>query len=103
MRFLMQVTMPVEAGNASIKNGTLPEKIGKILGDIKPEAAYFTEIGGNRCGMIIVDMKETSQMPRLAEPWFLAFNASVEFHPVMTPEDLKKAGPDIGKAVKDYA
>lgn len=98
----MKITIPVEAGNASIKNGSLPEKIGMILASVKPEAAYFTEIDGRRCGFVVVDMKETSQMPGLAEPWFLAFNAAVEFHPAMTPEDLKKAGPAIAKAVKDY-
>jgi hypothetical protein len=26
------------------------------------------------------------------EPWYLAFNADVEFRIAMTPEDLKKAG-----------
>jgi hypothetical protein len=30
-------------------------------------------------------------------------NASVEFHPVMVPEDLMKAGPDIEQAVKKYS
>jgi hypothetical protein len=38
----------------------------------------------------------------VAEPWFLAFNAHVEFHPAMTLEDLKKATPGIEKAVKNY-
>jgi hypothetical protein len=36
--------------------------------------------------------------PTFAEPWFLTFNANVEFRVVMTPDDLKKAGLDeIGK------
>ena len=41
-------------------------------------------------------------MPAVAEPWFLGFNASVEFHPAMVPEDLEKAGPAIEQAVKNY-
>ena len=39
----------------------------------------------------------------MAEPWFLAFNAGVEFHPVMIPDDLAKASSAIDKAVKKYA
>lgn len=39
-------------------------------------------------------------MPAKAEPFFLWFNATVEFFPVMLPEDLEKAGPSIGAAVK---
>ena len=42
-------------------------------------------------------------MPAIAEPWFLAFNASIECHPVMLPDDLAKAGDAIKKAVKKYA
>jgi hypothetical protein len=49
-----------------------------------------------------VDLKDPSHIPALAEPWFLAFNASAEIHPVMTPEDLAKAGPAIERAAKKY-
>jgi hypothetical protein len=31
-------------------------------------------------------------MPRLGEPWFLNFDAAVEFMTAMVPEDLQKAG-----------
>ena len=70
----------------------------KILDAIKPEAAYFTELNGQRTGMLIVDLPNTSKIPALAEPWFLTFEASVELHPVMLPQDLKKGGLDaLGK------
>jgi hypothetical protein len=43
-------------------------------------------------------MNSTSEIPRFAEPWFLNFDASVEFLPTMTPEDLQKAAlDDLGK------
>jgi hypothetical protein len=100
---LLRVSIPVEAGNAAAKDGTLGSTIEKILADLKPEAAYFmADDNGNRSGSIVFDMKDTSQIPAIAEPWFLAFNAKVSLRPVMNPQDLTKAGPSIAKAAKQY-
>jgi len=103
MRFLIKVSIPVEAGNKLVREGTLGETIGRVLNHLKPEAAYFTADGGKRTGFIVADIKDPHQIPSIAEPWFLAFNASVEFHPAMTPEDLQKAGPDLASAAKTYS
>ena len=102
MRFLVKVSMPVEACNAAMKEGTFKSTMESILGELRPEAAYFTAEFGVRTGFLIVDMAETSQMPAIAEPFFHAFDAEVDFYPVMLPEDLMKAGPAIEKAVKRY-
>jgi hypothetical protein len=48
-------------------------------------------------------MQDASQIPSVAEPRLLAFNASVEIKPVMTPDDLAKAGSVIESAAKKYA
>jgi hypothetical protein len=101
MRFLVKVSFPVEAGNAAIKKDGL-KVIQKILEQQKPEAAYFIAEGGRRTGILIIDIKDASEIPGIAEPWFLALNASIEATPAMVPEDLKKAGPAIEKAVKAY-
>jgi len=103
MRMLLRVSIPVEAGNAAAKAGTLGSTIEEILADLKPEAAYFfADDSGQRTASIVFDMKDTSQIPAIAEPWFLEFNAQVTFRPVMNPQDLAKAGPSIGKAGKKY-
>lgn len=102
MRCLLKVLIPVEAGNAAIGDGSLPKTIESILGDLKPEAAYFAEENGKRTGFIFFDLKDPSQIPAIAEPWFLAFDAHVELRPAMNLEDLKKAMPGIEKAVKNY-
>ncbi len=102
MRCLMKVSIPVEAGNARIAAGSLGKTIESILGDLKPEAAYFAEDDGKRTGFIFFDLKDTSQIPAVAEPWFLAFDARIELHPAMNLEDLKNAGPGIERAVKNY-
>jgi len=47
---------------------------------------------------MFVDVKDSSEIPKYAEPWFLTFNADVEFHVAMTPEELGKSGLDeLGK------
>jgi len=102
MRFLLKVNIPVETGNAAAKAGRLEGTIQSILADLKPEAVYFTDDKGQRTAFIFLDMQDASQIPAIAEPWFLAFNAHVEIHPVMVPEDLAKAGPAIEQAVKKY-
>jgi hypothetical protein len=102
MRFLLKVSIPVEAGNAAAKAGKLGTIIQSILTELKPEAAYFTDDNGRRTGFIFLDMQDAAQIPAIAEPWFLALHASVEFHPVMVPDDLAKAGGAIAAAVAKY-
>jgi len=103
MRMLLRVSIPVEAGNAAAKAGTLGHTIERILSDLKPEAAYFfADDDGQRSGSIVFDMKDTAQIPAIAEPWFLAFNAKLSLRPVMTPQDLAAGGPSIGKAAQQY-
>jgi len=98
MKTLMIVTMPHQKFNAAVKDGTAGAKLKKIMDATKPEAAYFTELCGKRTGIFVVDLNDVSQIPSLAEPWFLTFEADVQFHPTMTPADLERAGLDkLGK------
>ncbi len=92
MRMLLNVDFPPEKFNQAVKDGTVGQKVRRILEDIKPEAVYFTEQDGRRGAILIVDLADPSQIPALAEPWFLAFNAEVRFRVAMTPADLEKSG-----------
>src|SRR6267143_211004 len=103
MRCLLKVSIPVAEGNSAIAEGTLGSTINSILTDMKPEAAYFAEDNGSRTGFIFFNLESTSQIPAVAEPWFLAFNAKVEVRPAMNLEDLKNATPGIESAVRKYA
>jgi hypothetical protein len=95
---LLHARFPHEPFNTVVKNGTVGERIKRILDDLKPEAVYFTEYQGRRGAIMIVNVEDPSNVPAFSEPWFLLFNADCEFHIVMTPADLAKAGLDtLGK------
>ena len=102
MRVMVKAIFSVETANKAITDGSLGDTIGSILGDLKPEAVYFGLQEGARTAFVVVDVTNSSEIPSLVEPFFLAFNASVECFPVMVPEDLMAAGPDIGAAVQKY-
>src|SRR5258708_38712486 len=91
MRTLLTVKFPVEPFNALVRDGSAGPKIKRILDDAKPEAVYFTEYCGERTALVVVDIKDASQIPAFAEPWFLTFHAAVEFRTVMSPDDLARA------------
>ena len=44
-----------------------------ILEELKPEAAYYFPEGGERAGLVVVDMKESSQVAEIAERFFFSF------------------------------
>ncbi|MDN0081668.1 hypothetical protein QU487_02685 [Crenobacter sp. SG2305] len=102
MRFLVKVNIPVGAGNALAKTGKLGSTIQAILDDLKPEAAYFTDDNGQRTAFLFLEMTDASQIPTIAEPWFLALHTNIEFHPVMVLDDLVKAAGSIEAVVKKY-
>lgn len=104
MRMMMQMWIPVEAGNHAAQTGSLGGSIQKMLESLKPEAAYFTTgPDGERGGIIVFDLEDTSHIPAIAEPLFLAFKAKLSFSPVMNAQDLASAIPAIEKAVRDHA
>lgn len=91
MRMLVNVTLPIEPFSSMVRDGTVGDIIGRVIDAVKPESIYFTELEGNRGAVMVVDVKEASSIPSIAEPWFLNFEAICEFRIAMTPNDLMKA------------
>ena len=97
MRTMLKIHFPVDQSNKAVKDGSLPQLMGKMLEQLKPEAAYFLPDKGRRSAIFVFDLKDPSQIPMVAEPFFEALHAEVEMTPVMNAEDLKSG---LGKLMK---
>lgn len=102
MKYLIKIKIPNETGNIRVKDPKFGMKIQEILTDVKAEAAYFTIVDGCRGGYALVNINDASQIPAVAEPFFSFFGAEVDFLPVMTIDDLAKAGPVIESANRKW-
>ncbi|GAA0658342.1 hypothetical protein GCM10009535_41990 [Streptomyces thermocarboxydovorans] len=90
MRVMLKASMDTEKANEAIRNGTLPKLIGETLEQVKPEAAYFTADHGKRTAILVFDMQDSSQMPVIADPFFLQLGAEISYTPVMNFDDMQK-------------
>jgi hypothetical protein len=90
MRMLIRIVIPVESGNAAIQNGSFAKIMGAAIERLKPEAVYYVADNGCRSALMVIDLADSSDMPRVAEPFFLGLDAAITFSPVMTPADLEK-------------
>jgi hypothetical protein len=98
MKMLLHAIFPTEPFNALVRSGEAGEILEKIMAELKPEAAYFTEEDGLRSLLLVVDVAGPSDIPKIAEPFFLKFEAECRLRIVMSPTDLKNAGLDaLGK------
>lgn len=90
MRMLLKMQIPVEAGNKAIKDGSLAKLVEQFTQAAKPEAAYFTALDGKRTMIAVFDLASPSQIPALAEPFFIGLNATFDLAPAMDAADLQK-------------
>ena len=102
MRVMIKFTFPVESGNDAIRSKRVEKVFKQIAEELKPEAAYFCPQGGERGGLIVVDMTSSSQIVEIAERFFFGLNAKVEMTPVMALEDLQQGLSSIEGIVQRY-
>ena len=102
MRFMLTFEIGLEEGNAAVRDGTLGQTIESILNDIKPEAAYFSDIDGSRGGYLLINMDDVSEIPAIVEPLFLSLGAIIKIHPVMTAEDMGRANEAFQQVAQKY-
>ena len=93
MRMLLKVKMPTEQGNQAVKDGSLGKILEATVNRLKAEAAYFIAEEWLRCALIFFDMKDSADIPAIAEPLFISLGAKLEFVPAMNADDLRKGLP----------
>ena len=96
------IKLDTAKANDCARSGKLAATIISILEEQKPDAIYFTGDRRGRTGIMVIDVAAERDIPRIAEPWFLAFDANIGFHPAMVPADLEAAGPAIAAAARAY-
>ena len=102
MRVMIKFTFPIDTGNDAIRSGKVEKVFKQIAEELKPEAAYFFPQGGERGGLLVVDMTASSQIVEMAERFFFGLNAKVEMVPVMALEDLQQGLSSIEGIVQRY-
>jgi len=90
MRTLVKVQVPTPRGNKAVVEQTIGKVIGDFMERAKPEAAYFGAESGQRTAYFVIDLKQSSDLPPLLEPVFIALDASIEFTPIMNLDELKQ-------------
>jgi len=90
MRMMLRIKIPTEAGNRTIKDGSLPKAIEAAMSKLGPEAAYFFVEDGLRTAMIFFNMRDVSDIPVIVEPLFMGTGAEIELIPAMNTDDLRK-------------
>lgn len=101
MRVLFNITFPVERFNELARKGIAGQKLAAIVEATKPETVYFTGNQSGRGAVAVYDFADGSQVPAVAEPWFLTFDARIEYSLAISAEEMAKGHLD--EVVKQWA
>jgi hypothetical protein len=104
VRTLIRITPDIDKGNEAILNGRFEKLLSDTAARLRPEASFFFADHGRRTANFICDMTDQSDMPAIAEPWFVETNATVEFLPCMNVDDvragLQKAMDNMAQTIR---
>ncbi len=102
MRVMVKFRFPVESGNELLRSGKINNILERISNDLKPEAAYFYAENGQRAGLYVVNVEDSSQVLEISERLWFGLGGDVELVPVMGVEDIQKGLGALGSIIKRY-
>ncbi|MER5349771.1 hypothetical protein ABT093_05505 [Kitasatospora sp. NPDC002551] len=97
MRALLEIELDTQTTNRAITDGALAAKFNQIMAGLKPEAAYAFPRHGRRCQIVVVDVPDEASIVRICEPFWLEFNAHIDMHICMDPDDLREGLSRLGR------
>jgi hypothetical protein len=97
MRVMLDVTIPIEAGNEAFRDGRLQKTLMGMVEQLHAEASYFYPSRGKRHAIMVFDLRDQTQIPMIAERFFQDLRAEVRMTPVMNLEDLRKGLDQVPK------
>jgi hypothetical protein len=89
MRMMMKISIPTEAVNESMADGSAKRILQTSMEALRPEAAYFFPSDEGRIILLFIDVKENSDIPAIGEPFFQGLRARISFTPVMNGQDFQ--------------
>jgi len=90
MKFMLRLHFPAEHGNKMLQDPNFQKSLEGVLNQVKPEAAYFCPIEGERGMYLVVNLQSADMIVKIAEPLWMALNCKMDLTPVMELSDLKK-------------
>ncbi|WP_030056419.1 MULTISPECIES: hypothetical protein [Streptomyces] len=90
MRALLEVTLDTETSNKLITDGSIGPTLEQVMGQLKPEAAYFFARNGRRAMLFVLDVPDESSVVTTCEPFWLQLGADVQLHICMNADELRE-------------
>jgi hypothetical protein len=87
---MLKIMIPTEAGNRTIKDGSLPKILEGAVARLKAEAAYFVAEDGLWTAMIFFRHARFLGHSLHCRTFVHGIDAEVELPPVMNADDLRK-------------
>lgn len=103
MRMMMKVSIPVKYGNKGVTKGYLAQTVMGFVEKYNPEASYFVTEGGERTAIFFFDATNPSDIPSIAEPFFMNLNASITITPAMDLNEMRSGIEMANKRNEDEA
>jgi hypothetical protein len=99
---MIKFLIPTEVGNDVVRSGKIKRVFDELMGQLKPENAYFYAEDGIRAGHMICQISDEADLVTIGEAFWFGLGAEVDVTPVMNVDDLQKGLGRIPDILRKY-